>query len=287
MGKEDSKMTKVEEYNGYGVEMEKLLHLRTVPIAVKMLEKEKDIPKEAIRPKRDRGYHLAQCQAFALTRRNRETIAMLKEDSFCWAPLIAYGLVEAPEIFLEGNIFYPALVSTLEASKKVSKHSPFFEYGKYIGILSGPMSTASFEPDVVLIYSNTTQLRVMLMAIMYKKGDMVTSEFNPLDSCIYSVVPVIQKGDYRITLPDPGDFQRALATEDEIILSVPTDKVEGLVMGLRHLEEIEHGYLQFNMEMRPDFPRPDFYNMLFEKWGLDVENGISCGGIMWRKPKSS
>jgi len=274
-----------EEYNGYGVELEKLLHLRTAPIAVKMLENEKDIPKDAIRPKRDRGYHLAQCQAFALTRRNRETIAMLKEDSWCWAPLIAYGLVEAPEFFLEGNIFYPALVSTLEASRKVSKHSPCFEYGKYIGILSAPMSTASFEPDVVLIYSNTTQLRVMLMAIMYKEGNMVTSEFNPLDSCIYSVVPVIQKGNYRITLPDPGDFQRALATGDEIILSVPPDRVEELVTGLRHLEEIQHGYLQFSLEMRPDFPRPDFYNMLFDKWGLDVENGTGCGGVISRPQK--
>ena len=274
-----------EEYNGYGVELEKLLHLRTAPIAVKMLENEKDIPKDAIRPKRDRGYHLAQCQAFALTRRNRETIAMFKEDSWCWAPLIAYGLVEAPEFFLEGNIFYPALVSTLEASRKVSKHSPCFEYGKYIGILSAPMSTASFEPDVVLIYSNTTQLRVMLMAIMYKEGNMVTSEFNPLDSCIYSVVPVIQKGNYRITLPDPGDFQRALATGDEIILSVPPDRVEELVTGLRHLEEIQHGYLQFSLEMRPDFPRPDFYNMLFDKWGLDVENGTGCGGVISRPQK--
>jgi uncharacterized protein (DUF169 family) len=279
------KRGRAEEYNGYGVELEKLLHLRTAPIAVKMLENERDIPKDAIRPKRDRGYHLAQCQAFALTRRNRETIAMLKEDSWCWAPLIAYGLVEAPEFFLEGNIFYPALVSTLEASKKVSQHSPFFEYGKYIGILSAPMSTASFEPNVVLIYSNTTQLRVMLMAVMYKEGNMVDSEFNPLDSCIYSVVPVIQKGDYRITLPDPGDFQRALAGEDEIILSVPPDRVEELVIGLRHLEEIQHGYLQFSLEMRPNFPRPDFYNMLFEKWGLDVENGTGCGGVISRPKK--
>lgn len=279
------KRGRAEKYNNYGVELEKLLHLKTAPIAVKLLEKERDIPKEAIRPKRDRGYHLAQCQAFALTRRNRETIAMLKEDSWCWAPLIAYGLVETPEFFLEGNIFYPALVSTLNASKKVSKHSPFFEYGKYMGILSAPMSTASFKPDVVLIYSNAAQLRVMLMAIMYKRGNMVTSEFNPLDSCIYSVVPVIQKGDYRITLPDPGDFQRGLAAEDEIILSVPPDRVQELVMGLRHLEEIKHGYFQFCLEMRPNFPRPDFYNMLFEKWGLDIENGTGCGGVIDRPQK--
>jgi uncharacterized protein (DUF169 family) len=279
------KRGRAEEYNNYGVELEKLLHLRTAPMAVKMLEREKDIPKDAIRPKRDRGYHLAQCQAFALSRRNRETIAMLKEDSWCWAPLIAFGLVETPKIFLEGKIFYPALVSTLNASKKVSKHSPFFEYGKYMGILSAPMSTASFKPDVVLIYSNAAQLRVMLMAIMYKRGNMVTSEFNPLDSCIYSVVPVIQKGDYRITLPDPGDFQRGLAAEDEIILSVPPDRVQELVMGLRHLEEIKHGYFQFSLEMRPNFPRPDFYNMLFEKWGLDIENGTGCGGVIDRPQK--
>jgi uncharacterized protein (DUF169 family) len=278
-------MTTVKEYNGYGEELEKLLLLKTAPIAVKMLEKEEDIPKEAIRPKRDRGYHIAQCQAFTLTRRNRETIAMLKEDNWCWGPLIAYGLVEPPEMFLEGNVFYPVLVSSLEASKKLSQKHAAFEYGKYIGILSAPLSTASFTPDLVLIYSNTLQLRVMLMSIMYKDGHMVTSEFNPLDSCIYSVVPVIKEGGYRITLPDPGDFQRALAGEDEIILSASPDRVADLVMGLRHLEEIAHGYLSHQMEMRPDFPRPDFYNMLFKQWGLDVEDGIACGGTMWRQFK--
>ena len=278
-------MTTVKDYNDYGKEIEKLLFLETAPVAVKMLEKEADIPKEAIRPKKDRGYHISQCQAFALTRRNRETIAMLKEDNWCWSPLIAFGLVETPEIFLEGNIFYPSLVSTLEASKKVSQHRAFFEPGMYIGILSAPLGTAGFEPDLVLIYSNTAQLRVMLMAVMYIDGEMVTSEFNPLDSCIYSVVPPIQKGEYRITLPDPGDFQRALAAEDEIILSVPNHKVEDLVTGLRHLEEVDHGYRQFHMEMRPDFPRPDFYNMLYEKWGLDVENGTGCGGVIHRPRK--
>ena len=123
------------------------------------------------------------------------------------------------------------------------------------------------------------------MAIMYIDGKMVTSEFNPLDSCIYSVVPVIQERDFRITLPDPGDFQRALATEDEIILSVPTERVADLVIGLRHLEEINHGYLQLGSEMRPDFPRPDFYNKLFEEWGLDVEKGTGCGGVINRPKK--
>ena len=40
-----------------------------------------------------------------------------------------------------------------------------------------------YEPDVILIDSNTAQLRVMLMAIVYKDGKIVTSEFNYLESC--------------------------------------------------------------------------------------------------------
>jgi uncharacterized protein (DUF169 family) len=262
-------MTTSDEFNSYGEELKRLLLLRTSPIAVKMLEGEEDIPEGAIRPKRDRGYHLAQCQAFALTRRRGETIAMLKEDNWCWAPLIGYGLVEP----LDENTISPLIyiVENMEAAKKVAKNFPRFEYGKYIGILSAPLKTASFKPDLVLIYSNTAQLRSMLLAIKYKEGYLLKSEFDPIDSCVYSVVPPIQNGDYRITLPDPGEYERAMAEEGEIILSVPPDRLEELVMGLRFFEKIKLGYTHLTMEMRPDFPQPEFYKELFKMWGLDVE----------------
>ena len=262
-------MTTISEFNSYGEELERSLLLRTAPIAVKMLEKEEDIPKEAIRPKRDRGYHLAQCQAFAMSRRRRETIAMLKEDNWCWAPLIGYGL-EKP---IEGHpaLHYIYIVENMEAAKRVAKNFPRLEYEKYIGILSAPLKTASFVPDLVLIYSNTAQLRSMLLAVKYKEGFLVTSQFDPIDSCVYSVVPVILNGQYRITLPDPGDYERAGAGEDEIIFSVPAGKLEELMSGLRHFEEMKMGYTNFTMDIRPDFPRPEFYKELYKMWGLDVE----------------
>ena len=71
-------MPTIKEYNQYGEELENLLGLQTSPIAVKMLEKQTDVPEGAIRPKKDRGYHLAQCQAFAMSRREKATVAMLK-----------------------------------------------------------------------------------------------------------------------------------------------------------------------------------------------------------------
>lgn len=158
-----------------------------------------------------------------------------------------------------------------EAAKKHAKNFPHLEYGKYIGILSAPLKTANFEPDLVLIYSSTAQLRSMLMAVKYKEGFLVTSLFDPIDSCIYSTVPTILTGRYQITLPDPGEYERAMAGEDEIIFSVPKDKMQELISGLNHFEERKMGYTHLTMDIRPDFPRPPFYKKLYEMWGLDVE----------------
>lgn len=248
-------MTTLNEYNGCGEELERLLLLRTSPIAVKMLEKEEDIPEGAIRPKRDRGIHIAQCQAFAMSRRDRLSVAMLREDNWCFAPLIAYGLEEKPN---DPSIEH--FVST-----------PRLEKGKYIGIVSAPLKTANFEPDLVLIYSNTAQLRTMLMPSHWMgKEAVVNCSFYP-PSCAYTVVPVLTDGQFMTALPDPGDYERALAGADEIILSVPKRKIKALTAGIRGLDERKQGYTSSTLVMQADFARPDFYKKLFRDWGLDVE----------------
>jgi uncharacterized protein (DUF169 family) len=249
-------MTTLEEFRRYGEELELSLRLKTSPIAIKMLKKEEDIPEGAIRPKRDRGYHLAQCQVFAMARRQGATIAMLKEDNWCWAPLMAYGLVEDPQ-----DAF-------------VNAHSSFprFEFGKYIGIVNGPLRGTSFEPDMVMVYSNAGQLREMISAAKDQDKTTIKSEFDPIDSCAYAIVPVILNRQYRITIPDPGERSRAFAEDDEIIFSVPVEKLAGLVAGVKRSVEMKQNPDDWShLLLRPDFPRPSFYTDLFRKWGLDVE----------------
>jgi len=245
-------MTALSEFNRYGEELEGLLLLRTSPLAVKMLAKEEDIPAGAVRPNKDRGIHVAQCQAFAMSRRQKETIAMLKEDNWCFAALIAYGLVDKPED--------PQLQQFVSF--------PIFERDKYIGIVSAPLKTANFEPDVVLIYSNPAQLRSMLLPTHFKNEEAhVDCHLFP-PACAYQIVPVIRSGQFMVTLPDIGDYHRALATEDEIVLSVPRDKMGKMVEGVREFEEGEFSYGHANMYMQHDFPQPEFYQMLFKRWGL-------------------
>lgn len=244
-------MTSIADYNKYGEELERMMRLHTSPMAVKMLESEADIPEGAVRPWKDRQQHIAQCQAFALSRRQKQTIAMLEEDNWCFAPIIAYGLEDKPED------------TELQAFLKF----PTFPRNKYIGIVSAPLATANFEPDVVIIYSNTTQLRNMLMPLSFQHADEIDYMFFP-PACAYQVIPVMESGRYMITLPDPGDYMRALAGEDEIILSMPADKIEELVTVLQRMRENEYSFERSGMYMLHDFPQPPFYQMLFQRWGL-------------------
>ena len=247
-------MAALKKYNQYGEDLERLLRLRTSPVAVKMLEKEADIPKGAVRPNHDRGYRLAQCQTFAMSRREKASIAMLKEDNWCPGPLMAYGLVPKPKV--------------PKARAGRSTHYDSFKYGKYIGIVSAPLITANFEPDLVIIYSNTGQLRNMLLSFKPEERTAVKAYFFPW-SCAYSVVNPILTGDYWIVLPDPGEYERALGGEDEMMFSIPHNRIDGFMRNFKKAQEGPWGYTHSNPMIWPEFPQPEIYRKMFKMWGLD------------------
>jgi uncharacterized protein (DUF169 family) len=100
-------MMDLSAYHGFGEELEGRLRLKTFPVAMKLLENESDIPEGAIRPLKHFGHHLSLCQAFQLSRREGQAMAMLKEDMWCFEPVIGYGLAEPPEYFIQGHNRYP------------------------------------------------------------------------------------------------------------------------------------------------------------------------------------
>lgn len=267
-------------FNKLGEELEQLLILRYAPIAIKLLKTEADIPDGAIRPKRDLGQHLALCQTYAMVRRQRKSIVMLKEDHWCVWPLIGFGLVE----FREGNDYYDRAVTANfiqdpDKAREFFKTSyPRMEEGSNIGLALAPLDTANFVPDMLLIYLKPAQLRSALMSIKYKSGELLDAKLDSVDSCVHSTIPLLKDGQYKITVPDPGEYERGLTDEDEMILSVPADKIAGLVEGLKILSNVGFGYRQLHMEMTTDFPRPQFYDDLFKAWDLDT------GEIWTRSP---
>ncbi|KON28051.1 hypothetical protein AC480_04210 [miscellaneous Crenarchaeota group archaeon SMTZ1-55] len=238
-------MTSSEEYKANSDELERRLRLKSFPLAVKLLASEDDVPPTAYRPLRDSGYHLDLCQAFQIARREGTTVAMLKEDMWCFEPVVGYGLEAPPEYFLEGHNRYPRDVETLEAGRHYAEEFPRFAVGEYVGVVSAPLKSANFTPDLVMIYCDSEQLNLLLLAREYKEGYNLKCALSSHAACVYAVVPAIQTGTCQVAIPCRGDRWVAMAESDELIFTVPLNQLEDVITGLRHVEttgsKLPHG----------------------------------------------
>lgn len=266
---ERMKTVTVKEYNQYGEFIEKTLRLDTYPLAIKWFAHGEALPEKAIRPMRDLGKHMAFCQAKAMARMRGMTIAMAKEDHWCWNPLISFGMVDCRKGSKEFEIIKKYIGVPPEKADDFLEAFPRLELGKYEYVVVSPLKDAEFEPDMILIYSNTMQLNCILRAVKMMTGTYLKSEFDCIDSCTYSTVPPFYSGEYRITVPDPGDVERARAGKDEMIFSVPPQRLQELCTGLEAMDKRGLDYRHAKLCMPLDFERPPFYNEIFEMWGLD------------------
>ena len=264
-------MNDLERNRQCGELLREFIGLRYAPVALKFLGDGEKIPDNALRPRRDLGQHIALCHGFALARRQNKTVYMDKYDHWCWNPLLTYGLVPFEPDSEEMQLITSKMgIEDPEKAKAFVNAFPRIPYGTYTGLLIAPLEQADFVPDILLIYCRNNMLGSLLMAVNSQTGGMVDSSFAPLDSCCYGVIPPMQQGSYRITLPDPGERCRAAVEPDALIFTVPGQKLAEFVAGVAL--ENSRGFTPESLspELSGDFARPPFYNRLFESWGLDT-----------------
>jgi len=252
-------------YREYAEHFERLLRISTYPLAVKMLEKDEDIPKLAKRPLRDFGCHLDTCQCFAISRRIGEMIAQKQEDMWCHEPAIGYGFSggdiaaynEGLKFFLAGKTRYPDGAKDLATASKWAHSFPRFEADKYVAIVSAPLLRAGFEPDLVFLYVNPSQLNQILGGIMFEWGESVACEISAAGGCVHYVVPVMQTGKFWISVPCHGDYSLAVSQPDELVFSAPLAKVEQLLVGMDKRASYGRGMpVRYQMECQGWLPEP-------------------------------
>ena len=269
----------IEEIHQQVNDIIEVLELRLNPQAIRMIEDESEVPEEVTRPKRDYGEHVALCQALAQTKRDGKSIYMNKLDQWCWNPLIGLGHVPCEPGTEEFEIVAKFIgIPDLDKAREFFAGFPRLEVGKFEGMWMAPAQTAPFVPDVILFsFDNNFQLRNAIGATKVMTGKMMENTFDFIDSCIHSIVTPMNDGKYRVTFPDPGDQERAMAEDNKSILTVPIAKLQEIHDGLMEMET-KGGYRGMKREMKFDFPRPPFYNTLYEMWGLDT-------GAVWDRAK--
>jgi len=225
----------LEQLHKYGEELERRLRLKTYPIAIKMIEKESEIPAGAKRALKDMGTRMDICQAFATSRRDGTTMAMLLQDNWCCEPVIGFGLAAPPKEFMRGENRFPQDVASLEAGSHYAEDLPKLPSGKYIGVLSAPLSKTPFIPT----RRHLRRLRTtgpLLLAREHKDGHDLNVNISSHAACVYGVVPSIKSGECHVAVPCRGDHYAAMAGDAEMIFSMPLSKLEEIIAGLRFLE---------------------------------------------------
>jgi uncharacterized protein (DUF169 family) len=274
-----------KEYAELGKKLEENLILRYSPIALKLIYSEDEIPEGSMRPWRDRGDRIAMCQAYAMVRRDREALTMLKEDHWCVWPLVSYGLVELDEDDYEymGDKFF---IKDKERSKRYLREEyPMLKSDKKpIGFSLAPLESVNFEPDIITVYCTPAQIRSLLMSGKFSSGEMFPVTLDPVDSCVHSSIPVLNGKDYNITFPDPGERERGMTEENEVMFTMRAEKLPQIVEGLLILSGAGFGFRELRMDMPTNFPRPEFYNKIFAKWGLAT--GAEWGDKQGKKSSS-
>lgn len=265
-------MPTVSEFNDYGKFLNEKMMLRFSPIAFKMLWEGDELPEGLPRPvdAEGKGKRFAMCQAFGHVRRNRRGMIMLEDDHWCVWPLACLKMRELDEEDYE-------TMGTKLFIKDHDKSVDFFR-NKYpwldtkgkkpIGFAIAPLESCTFEPDIVVIYCRVSQLMAFIKAAKRYTAELWPSQFDSIVSCAYCTVPVLNGQKFCVTLPDPGEYERALADEDEIIFSARAEELPELINAIEELEGIKYSYPDLKMYMELEFPRAQFYDDMFRKWGL-------------------
>lgn len=83
-----------------------------------------------------------------------------------------------------------------------------------------------------MIHCNSAQITQLFMSAGYQTGYGITTTISG-GACIRSVVPSKKTKEYQITVPCGGDRKWGLAQDDELIFTIPQEKMEDLLEGLR------------------------------------------------------
>jgi uncharacterized protein (DUF169 family) len=264
----------LKDLNEMGKELEISLRMQRHPVAVKFLKNKTEIPDEAIIPTRDWKHKIALCQAISRAEDGHEqTIAMFKEDNWCFEPVIGLGLVKKIPEFLEGYHRYPDSVKTLEAGAKWCQNMPSFEKGRYQGIVVGPLNKCNFMPDLIIMHVNGLALTYLMVLKNCMDGEDITCQLSGHAACVYALVPPMKLQQCYIAIPCKGDRDVARAQDSDLIFSMPTKLLPEFIDCMQYEQKHEWG-LPLHYKIMEEYPLKPKYRDFGQKLGLDMKQSL-------------
>ena len=216
--------------------LERLLRLRTFPIAFKLLETEEELYENKWVRIPDKKEPATLCQLVTRVRTFDWTVGATAENMA--TPICPYmlGLIEAPQMVKNGTYRTIKWFKDIKESLKYESIFPKIESGKYKAVIMAPLLYESFDPDIVLLYGNPAQMIIIINSLQFFKYERFTFHCVGESSCVDYIAQCYNSGKPSLSIPCYGERRFGHAQDDELVIAIPANMLENpLVNGLEEL----------------------------------------------------
>jgi len=232
-------------------EIERLLRLRTYPVAYKRLEKVAELDK--IPGVRRFDQRFTFCQLPGLVRRGGQTVGVTRDNLGERCARIN-GLAATTEEAIEReatNFATYTWFANIEEARKQMAVYPLIPPGE--AVVLAPLASAKFDPDVVLIYGNPAQLMLLMNGLQFTDYERFQFFFIGEGACADGLAQCYVSGKPALAIPCYGERRFGAVTEDELVIALPPEMVGKAVEGMQALSQrgLRYPVMYFGPECDP------------------------------------
>ena len=167
-----------------------------------------------------------------------------KDEFTCIGPQLM-GMKEDDPVFESGRVG-PEVEAFRDAraNRRIYDYLPRLSKNVINYVAFAPLDKMSFEPDVLIILAKPGQAEIFIRAKSFTTGEPWTAKGTPVVGCAWMYLYPYLTGDMNLTVTGFGFGMRArrLFPEGMILLSVPWDKLPGILKNLEDMNWVPHSY---------------------------------------------
>ena len=182
------------------------------------------------------------CEMLVEAQNGKSFYASKKNFTCPIGPLIL-GMADSDPIFESGRVG-PKLeiFKDAHANREIYEVVPRLAKGTVRYVAFAPLDKLSFEPDVLIITANLSQIEILLRAMSYSTGKMWSNKGTVVIGCAWLYIYSYLSGESNLTLPSFGMRARNLFPEGLLPVSIPWNLIPSVVKNLQEMNWVPHSY---------------------------------------------
>jgi uncharacterized protein (DUF169 family) len=167
-----------------------------------------------------------------------------KDEFTCIGPLLL-GMTEDDPVFESGRVG-PELeiFKDARANRRIYDYLPRLPRNVINYVAYAPLDKLTFEPDVLIAMASASQAEIFIRAKSYVTGEAWSAKGTPVVGCSWIYLYPYLSGDMNLTVTGFGFGMKArgLFPEGRILISIPWDKLPGILKNLEEMNWVPHSF---------------------------------------------